>query len=103
MSEETPKTRDEAIEAIAKESVEYSWRVKAFIEAAEKLGLRLVSAAALAPFLTMERACEHLHGHEPIAMRTVNGGNNTVVVLDVNTFHALAEGVLEDKRAGAAS
>ena len=39
---ETPKDRQEAIEMIARVAVEYPNRVKEIIEAAEKLGLRLV-------------------------------------------------------------
>ena len=97
---EAPKDRDEAIEMIARITVEYPHRVREIIDAAEKLGLRLASSAALAPFLAMERSCEHLHGHEPIAMRTVNGGSNKVVVLDVKVFRALAEGVLSEKNDG---
>ena len=41
---ETPKDRHEAIEMIALKAQEYPWRVQAFLEAAEKLGLRLVPA-----------------------------------------------------------
>ena len=39
---ETPKDRQEAIEMIARVAVEYPHRVREIIEAAEKLGLRLV-------------------------------------------------------------
>ena len=47
---ETPKDRYEAIEMIARVAIEYPWRVKAFIEAAEKLGLRLVPRGGARPF-----------------------------------------------------
>ena len=86
---ETPKDRHEAIEMIARVAIEYPWRVKAFIEAAEKLGLRLVPAAALDPFLAMAKACEHLHDNETIAARAVPG--NRVVSIDAKAFHALSE------------
>ena len=39
---DTPKDRDEAVEMIARIAVEYPHRVREIIEAAEKLGLRLM-------------------------------------------------------------
>ena len=94
---DTPKDRDEAIEMIARIVIEYPHRVREVIEAAEKLGLRLVSASALSPFLTMAKACEGLHDREPIAVRAVSDGNNQAIILDARRFHVLAQGVMSDR------
>ena len=90
---ETPKDRDEAIEMIARIAVEYPHRVREIVEAAEKLGLRLVLTSALAPFIEMAKACEHLHDNEPIAARAIAG--NRMVSIDARAFQDLARGVMD--------
>ena len=46
--------------------------------------------SALVPFLAMTKACEHLHEHEPIAGRGIEGGERAIA-LDVRDFRALAK------------